>query len=117
MLWFWALASAGAVLQELLGVGLCRVFDMHPLLGVISGPGALAGGPATSLAFGALFGKLGAQAATTVGLASATFGITVAGLLSGYIGGRLIGGAGLQPAAPQAELPAPQGPSPSTMRG
>ena len=51
------------------------------------------------MAFGTLFEKLGAGAATTVGLASATFGITVAGLLSGYIGGRLIRGAGLQPAA------------------
>jgi len=90
VLWFWALASGGAVLQGLLGVGLGSVLGMHPLLGAISGPGALAGGPATSLAFGDLFEKLGAGAATTVGLASATFGITVAGLLSGYIGGSLV---------------------------
>lgn len=106
LLWFWALASAGAVLQGLLGAGLGSLLGMHPLLGVISGTGALAGGPATSLAFGGLYEKLGAGAATTVGLASATFGITVAGLLSGYIGGALIpgtgrsSGAGSQPAAP-----------------
>ena len=98
VLWFWVLASVGAVLQGVLGVALCKVFGLHPLLGVISGTGALAGGPATSLAFGGLYEQLGAGAATTVGLASATFGITVAGLLSGYIGGRLIrGGTGPRP--------------------
>jgi ESS family glutamate:Na+ symporter len=111
VLWFWALASAGALLQGVLGVALCRLFGVHPLLGVISGPGALAGGPATSLAFGGLFEKLGAGAATTVGLASATFGITVAGLLSGYIGGWLIRRAGLQQAVPGAGSP-PASPSP-----
>jgi len=118
VLWFWALASGGAVLQGLLGVGLGSVLGMHPLLGAISGPGALAGGPATSLAFGELFEKLGAGAATTVGLASATFGITVAGLLSGYVGGRLICGAGLQPAAHVAgsQPAAPSQDAPGLMR-
>jgi ESS family glutamate:Na+ symporter len=88
--WFLALASAGAMLQNALGIGLARLFGLDPLLGVISGSAALAGGPATTLAFGPTFEKLGVAGATTLGLASSTFGITAAGLLSGWIGGQLI---------------------------
>lgn len=104
VLWFWALATAGALLQNLLGMGLARLFGLHPLLGIISGSGALAGGPATTLAFGPTFEKLGVAGATTLGLAAATFGITAAGLLSGYIGGRLILGKRLAP-TPHSQLP------------
>jgi ESS family glutamate:Na+ symporter len=110
VIWFWVLASGGALLQGVLGAGLARLFGVNPLVGVICGAGALAGGPATSLAFGPVFEKLGAAGATTAGLASATFGITGAGLLSGYLGGRLIRGAGSrgagsQPAAPSQGAP------------
>ncbi len=90
VIWFLALASAGAALQNGLGMALAGVCRLDPLLGVISGSAALAGGPATTLAFGPTFEKVGVGGATTLGLASATFGITAAGLLSGWIGGRLI---------------------------
>lgn len=89
---FLALASAGAVLQNLLGIGLARVFGVNPLVGIVSGAVALAGGPATSLAFGATFEKLGLPGAATLGLASATFGIVAAGVLAGYRGARLARG-------------------------
>jgi ESS family glutamate:Na+ symporter len=98
VLWFWVLATVGALLQNLLGVALAKLFGLNPLLGVIAGSGALAGGPATTLAFGPTFEKLGVSGATTLGLASATFGITAAGLLSGYIGGWLVRKHRLQPA-------------------
>lgn len=90
VLLYLALATAGAVLQNLLGMAMARGFGLNPLLGIISGSVALAGGPATSLAFGGTFEKLGVAGASALGLASATFGITTAGLLSGYIGQRLI---------------------------
>jgi ESS family glutamate:Na+ symporter len=101
---FLAIATAGAVLQNLLGMALARVFGVSPLLGIISGSVALAGGPATSLAFGATFEKLGVGAAATVGLASATFGITAAGVLGGYIGARVIRRRKLEPAEPEAAV-------------
>lgn len=100
VLLFLALATGGAVLQNLLGMGLAGALGLDPLLGIVSGSVALTGGPATSLAFGSTFEKLGVRGASTLGLASATFGITAAGILSGYIGARLIarrgfaGGAG-----------------------
>jgi len=102
---FFALATLGAVLQNLLGIALARLFGLDPLLGVISGSVALTGGPATALAFGATFEKLGVAGATTLGIASATFGITAGGLLGGHVGAGLIrrhglkaGAAGLRPA-------------------
>jgi ESS family glutamate:Na+ symporter len=92
-----ALASAGAVLQNALGAGLAMLFGLNPLVGILSGAVSLAGGPATSLAFGATFEKAGVPAAATIALASATFGITVSGLIAGYAGARLIRAKGLSP--------------------
>jgi glutamate:Na+ symporter, ESS family len=83
-------ASVGAVLQNLLGIGLAKLFDVNPLVGIISGSVALTGGPATALAFGSTFEKMGVVGAAEMGLAAATFGIAVSGLVAGYIGGQLI---------------------------
>ena len=85
-----ALGTAGAVLQNLLGIGLAKGMGLNPLVGILSGSVALTGGPGTSLAFGPTFEKLGVNGATELGVASAIFGIAVAGLLGGYIGRRLI---------------------------
>jgi glutamate:Na+ symporter, ESS family len=90
VLWFFAIATAGAVLQNLLGIGISKLFHLSPLLGIISGSVALTGGPATALAFGATFEKMGVAGAVPLGLASATFGITAGGLLGGAIGASLI---------------------------
>jgi ESS family glutamate:Na+ symporter len=111
LLWFFAIASLGALLQNILGIGLARVLGVDMRLGILTGSVALAGGPATALAFGSTFEKMGVAGATTVAFASATFGITVAGLIGGYIGGRLIRRRGLkaeaaveQAAVPRAEV-------------
>jgi len=85
-----ALATAGAILQNLLGIGLAKAMGLNPLIGILSGSVALTGGPGTSLAFGPTFEAMGVPGATEVAAASAIFGITVAGLVGGYIGSRLI---------------------------
>jgi ESS family glutamate:Na+ symporter len=90
-------ASVGAVLQNLLGIGLAKLFGVNPLVGIISGSVALAGGPATALAFGSTFEKMGVTGAAEMGLAAATFGIAVSGLVAGYIGSRLIRSHNLAP--------------------
>ncbi|MCS6804555.1 MAG: sodium/glutamate symporter [Acidobacteriota bacterium] len=87
---FFGLASLLAVVQNLVGIALARLFHLHPLLGIIAGSVSLTGGPATSLAFGPTFEQLGISGATTLGLASATFGITSGGLLGGPLGTRLV---------------------------
>jgi ESS family glutamate:Na+ symporter len=108
---FFAIASVGAVLQNVLGVGLARVFGLDPLLGIVSGSVALTGGPATALAFGKTFEQMGVAGATTLGIASATFGITAGGLVGGFIGGSLIRRYGLlperKPAPPRAVVVEP----------
>ena len=102
-----AIGSIGAILQNLLGMALALVLRVDPRLGILTGSVALAGGPATSLAFGGMFEKMGVPGATTVAFASATFGITVAGLISGYIGGWLVRRHKLQPGVKDAQAPPP----------
>jgi len=91
------IASFGAVLQNVLGIGLATALGIDPRLGILSGSVALTGGPATAIAFGGTFEKMGVTGGTAVAMASATFGIAVAGLIGGYIGGRLIRRRGLKP--------------------
>ena len=104
MIWLLALSTAGAIAQNLLGMGLARLLGVDVRLGILAGAVSLAGGPATSLAFGPTFEKMGVAGATTAAFASATFGIVAAGLVGGYAGGWLIRRHGLKPAAagPQA---------------
>ena len=97
-----ALASLGAVAQNLLGIGLAKLMSVNPLVGILAGSVSLTGGPATSVAFGSTFEKMGVDGATELALASATFGIAVSGLVGGYIGSRLIRRRSLRPeAAPE----------------
>lgn len=97
VIWMLVLASAGAILQNLLGIGLAKLLGVNPLLGILSGSVALTGGPATAAAFGSTFEDMGVHGATELAIASATFGISVAGLVAGYIGSRLVRRHGLQP--------------------
>jgi len=94
------IATFGAILQNLFGMGLAKALGLDARLGILAGSVALAGGPATSVAFGSTFEKLGVRNATEVAMASATFGIAVAGLIGGYIGGRLIRRHGLKGGGP-----------------
>jgi ESS family glutamate:Na+ symporter len=88
---FFALATVGAVAQNILGIAMARVFGLDDLLGIIAGSVALTGGPATALAFGADFEKrFGLAGAQTFGIASAMFGIVAGGLIGGWVGGWLI---------------------------
>jgi ESS family glutamate:Na+ symporter len=76
-----ALATVGAVAQNLIGIALAKTFGLHPGLGIITGSVTLAGGPSTGLAFGPTFEQRGVVGATSVALASATAGIAVSGLI------------------------------------
>lgn len=101
---FLGLASFGAAAQNGLGIALATLFGLHPLLGVATGSVALTGGPATALAFGADFEKLGVAGAAGAGLATAVVGIVAGGVLGGALGGWLLRRAA---ARPSAEAPEP----------
>jgi ESS family glutamate:Na+ symporter len=93
------LAGIGAALQNVVGGATAWAFGLNPLVGALAGSIALCGGPATSVAFGAMFEKEGIPGATSIAVASATFGIAVAGLLSGRVGLFLIRRCGLHSSA------------------
>lgn len=91
----WGAAIAGAFLQNAIGMAIAGALGLSPLVGIVAGAVALAGGPATALAFGPTLEQMGAAGATTLGVACATFGITVSGLCGGFVGGWLIRRKGL----------------------
>jgi ESS family glutamate:Na+ symporter len=95
---FLTMFGVGALVQNLVGVALARAQGLHPLLGIATGAVALAGGPATSLAFGPGLEEAGARGATSAALATAICGIIVAGFLTGGFGAFLIQWDRLKPA-------------------
>ncbi|HBO7507130.1 TPA: sodium/glutamate symporter [Pseudomonas aeruginosa] len=82
----WALV----ILQNLIGVGSAGLFGLDPLLGIMAGAVSLEGGFGAAAAFGPVAEGLGAQGATTVALASATFGMVAGGLLGSPVARWLI---------------------------
>lgn len=107
----------GAFVQNLVGIVLARMQGLHPLLGIAAGAMALAGGPATSLAFGPTLEAAGATGATTIGVACAIVGILVAGLVTGSFGASLIrrDGLSLDSSDTHAEIEPGSAEFPSTM--
>jgi ESS family glutamate:Na+ symporter len=91
------LAAVGGALQAGVGMGVASLVGLDPRVGILAGTVSLAGGPATSLSFGPIFEQMGVAGATTIAITSATFGITVAGLIAGWTGGRLIRKYNLKP--------------------
>jgi glutamate:Na+ symporter, ESS family len=87
---FLALATFLAVIQSLIGMATAVAFGQSPLLGVLMGPAALTGGPATALAFAPQFAVAGVASAESVAIAAAMAGIVMGGLVGGPIVTRLL---------------------------
>jgi ESS family glutamate:Na+ symporter len=102
---FLLLATAVAVLQNLMGAFVAAAIGVPPLLGVLAGSVTLTGGPATGLAFAPLFEQAGVTGAASLAVAAAMVGIVCGGIIGGPIGTRLIERFGMRPAA-RPEAPA-----------
>lgn len=76
--------------QDILGVALAKSTGLHPLLGLCAGSIPLVGGHGTSGAFGPMLEKMGAERATTVAIAMATFGLISGSLMGGPVAHRLL---------------------------
>lgn len=87
---FLGLASFLAVMQSVVGIGVAVAFGEHPLMGVLMSSTALAGGPATALAFAPQFAAAGVEAAESLAIAAAMAGIVLGGLAGGPIATRLL---------------------------
>lgn len=90
VLLFWVLASVLAAIQCGVGVGLARVLDVHPFLGLIAGSITMTGGHGTGAAFGKLMEEqYGFTGAVTLAMAAATFGLVSGGIIGGPVATRL----------------------------
>ena len=102
---FLALASVFAVLQNLLGISVATAFGLHPLFGVLAGSTTLTGGPATGLAFAALFEQAGVAGAESIAISSAMAGIICGGVIGGPVITLLIRRFKLRPESAVAGVP------------
>jgi ESS family glutamate:Na+ symporter len=92
LLLFFAVVVGALLLQNVLGVALARVFDIHPANGLITGSIALSGGPGTAAAWGTKFlEERNLQGAIELGIAAATYGLVLGGLLGGPLAAWLMG--------------------------
>ena len=90
VLWFFLLASAFAIAQNVVGVLIALAFGLDPLFGVLAGSVTLTGGPATGLAFAPLFEQAGVTGAGSVAVSVAIGGIIAGGLIGGPVGTLLV---------------------------
>lgn len=96
---FFGISSLGALLENIVGVGLAKLLGLNPLIGLVAGSVSMAGGPATALAFGGTFEEWGVESATVLGVAAAMAGIVSGGLLGGFVGGGIIEKKRLRPSS------------------
>ena len=91
LLVFPLLIAAFILVQNGVGVGLATLLGLDPLLGLVTGSITLVGGHGTAGAWGSVLEtQYGLSGATTLGIACATFGLVIGGLLGGPLAKHLI---------------------------
>ena len=78
------------ILQNLTAVGLAKLLNLTPLIGMCTGSIPMVGGHGTAGAFGPVLEDLNIKGATTICTAAATFGLIFGSLIGGPLGKRLI---------------------------
>lgn len=78
------------ILQNLTAVGLAKLLNLNPLIGMCTGSIPMVGGHGTAGAFGPVLEDLNIKGATTICTAAATFGLIFGSLIGGPLGKRLI---------------------------
>ena len=79
------------VVQNSVGVGLASALGQNPVMGLITGSITLTGGHGTAGAWGKILETdYGIKGATDLGMASATFGLVLGGLIGGPIARKLV---------------------------
>ena len=88
---FLGVIVAFIIVQNGVGVGLATLLGLDPLIGLVAGSITLLGGHGTAGAWGAVLEQqYGLSGATALGIACATFGLIIGGLLGGPLAKRLI---------------------------
>lgn len=87
---FLGLVIALIILQNPTAVGLAKLLNLNPLIGMCTGSIPMVGGHGTAGAFGPVLEDLNIKGATTICTAAATFGLIFGSLIGGPLGKRLI---------------------------
>lgn len=87
---FLALVIGLIFCQNFLAVGLAKLLQISPLVGLCTGSIPMVGGHGTAGAFGPILEDFGISGATTLCTAGATFGLIAGSMMGGPLGKRLI---------------------------
>ena len=91
LLLFLICVSLYVLVQNAVGMGLATILGLDPLIGLIAGSITLTGGHGTAGAWGSILEtQYGIQGAVVLGMASATFGLIIGGVMGGPIAKYLI---------------------------
>ncbi|MFW6481897.1 sodium/glutamate symporter [Acinetobacter baumannii] len=93
------------VVQNAVGMSLATLLGLDPLIGLIAGSITLTGGHGTAGAWGEILeSQHGIQGASALGMASATFGLIIGGVIGGPLAKLLINRYSLAQAKTNAEI-------------
>lgn len=88
---FLIVVSLFIVVQDVVGISLAKLLGLDPLIGLIAGSITLTGGHGTAGAWGEILEvQHGIQGALALGMASATFGLIIGGIIGGPLAKLLI---------------------------
>ena len=101
---FLVVVSAFIVVQNIVGVGLAGALGLDPIIGLVTGSITLTGGHGTAGAWGKVLEEQHhIVGATDLGMASATFGLVLGGLIGGPVARKLVNKMGMIPSAKAAQ--------------
>ncbi len=101
---FLVVVSAFIVVQNVVGVGLAGALGLDPIIGLVTGSITLTGGHGTAGAWGKVLEEQHhIVGATDLGMASATFGLVLGGLIGGPVARKLVNKMGMKPSAKAAQ--------------
>lgn len=101
---FLGIVALFIVIQNIVGIGLASAFGLEPIIGLVTGSITLTGGHGTAGAWGKVLEQdYHIQGATALGMASATFGLVLGGLIGGPVARRLVNKMGRKPLSEEAQ--------------
>lgn len=90
VLTFLILAISIVILQNIVGISLSTLFQLPTLLGLATASIPMVGGHGTAGSFGPMLENMGVSGATTISIASATFGLIMGSVIGGLVARKLI---------------------------
>jgi ESS family glutamate:Na+ symporter len=77
-------------MQNLMPIGIARLMDVSPLIGMAAGSMSMTGGHGTAGGFASVLEGMGLHGAGTIGMAAATFGLIAGSMIGGPLAARII---------------------------